>query len=144
MWNVPQMARECSDRVSLCLSCEPVHYTLAGFYSARQTCVYGLLDLPSWIPRGPQRDLAHFLYLFQGWVNILRKSQNNLELGLQPETGTERKKWPQNNPKIYEVLMNEDARPFMKAALAAGTLAWGHSCLRVTGSIYSITSGRPA
>ena len=42
--------------------------------------------------------------------------------------------------KIYVVLMNEDARPFMKAELADGTFAWGHSPLHVKGYIYSNTS----
>ena len=42
--------------------------------------------------------------------------------------------------KIYVVLMNEDARPFMKAEVADGTFAWGHSPLHVKGYIYSNTS----
>ena len=30
----------------------------------------------------------------------------------------------EHSRKIYEVLMNEDAGPFMKAELADGTLGW--------------------
>ena len=44
-------------------------------------------------------------------------------------------------PLIYEVLLNEDTRPLMKAALADGTLAWGHSPLHVKRSTPSHHAG---